>query len=141
MSEVQIFPMRIEDYDKIAHFWSKIFGNTISLEFDSRERISAYLKRNPEFSTVAKKGNDIIGTVLCGHDGRSGSLYHVAVSEEYRHKGIANEMVQQSLSLLKQEGFGHAMLFAYLENTTAIQYWKKNGWEALPDVLYHYKHL
>ncbi|WP_419182244.1 GNAT family N-acetyltransferase [Paenibacillus radicis (ex Xue et al. 2023)] len=106
-----------------------------------RERISAYLKRNPEFSTVAKKGNDIIGTVLCGHDGRSGSLYHVAVSEEYRHKGIANEMVQRSLSLLKQEGFGHAMLFAYFENTTAIQYWKKNGWEALPDVLYHYKHL
>lgn len=141
MSEVQICPMRIEDYDKIAHFWSKIFGNTISLEFDSRERISAYLKRNPEFSTVAKKGDDIIGTVLCGHDGRRGSLYHVAVSEDYRHKGIANEMVQRSLSLLKQEGFGHAMLFAYLENTTAIQYWKNNGWVALPNVLYHYKHL
>jgi ribosomal protein S18 acetylase RimI-like enzyme len=100
-----------------------------------------YLKRNPELSTVAMEGNEIIGTVLCGHDGRRGSLYHVAVSEEYRGRGIANEMVQRSLSLLKQEGFGDAMLFAHLENITAVQYWKKNGWGALPNILYHYKQL
>ncbi|GAA3409466.1 GNAT family N-acetyltransferase [Paenibacillus hodogayensis] len=141
MTEVQICPMRIEDYDKIAQFWAKNFGNAVSLEFDSRERISVYLKRNPELSTVAKMGEDIIGTVLCGHDGRRGTLYHVAVSEEYRRKGIANEMVQRSLSLLKQEGFGDAVLFAHLENTNAVQYWKKNGWGALSNILYHYKPL
>ncbi|WP_434006924.1 GNAT family N-acetyltransferase [Paenibacillus konkukensis] len=51
-------------------------------------------------STVAEIDQIIVGTVLCGHDGRRGTLYHVAVAEEHRRKGIAKEMVERSLSLL-----------------------------------------
>ena len=74
------------------------FSKAVSLEFDSSSRIDTYLKRNPKMSTVAQFHDDIIGTVLCGHDGRRGTIYHVAISEEHRGKGIAKRMVERSIS-------------------------------------------
>jgi len=139
MDKPYVCAMEIGQYEKIAQFWKVNFGRAVSLEFDSRDRIAMYLKRNPYMSTVALLDDEIIGTVLCGHDGRRGTLYHVAVSKEHRHKGIAKEMVERSLTCLKQEGIDTAVLFAHLENENAIEYWKKSGWPSFPNVMYHCK--
>jgi ribosomal protein S18 acetylase RimI-like enzyme len=133
--------MQIAHYDKVAQFWKVNFGKAISLEFDSRERTAAYLKRNTDMSTVAQIEGEIIGTVLCGHDGRRGTLYHVAVSEGHRRKGIASDMVERSLSCLKQEGINTAVLFAHVENVNAVEHWKKSGWPSYPNVLYHLREM
>jgi hypothetical protein len=68
--------MTFEDYEEIVELWRVSFGKAVSLEFDSRERIDAYLKRNPGMSTVAMIEGSVVGTVLCGHDGRRGTIYH-----------------------------------------------------------------
>ncbi|MEK3724001.1 GNAT family N-acetyltransferase [Paenibacillus sp. FSL H8-0034] len=141
MSEVTISAMKIEYYDKIAQLWNRNFGKAVSLGFDSRNRIEAYLIRNPEISTVALLNKEIIGTVLCGHDGRRGTLYHVSVDEEYRGEGIAKKMIERSISILKQEGIDTAVLFAHVENENAVKYWNKNGWPSYPNVIYHLKDL
>ncbi|WP_375295468.1 GNAT family N-acetyltransferase [Paenibacillus doosanensis] len=103
----------------------------------SVERIAAYIKRNPGISTVAEIDQIIVGTVLCGHDGRRGTLYHVAVAEEHRRKGIAKEMVERSLSLLKEAGIHTAVLFAHSENVNAVTHWRHSGWTLFSNVLYH----
>ncbi|WP_207953354.1 GNAT family N-acetyltransferase [Paenibacillus agricola] len=129
--------MEIQHYERVAKLWSKAMGTAVSLEFDSWERIAAYLKRNPNMSTVAMVNDEVVGTVLCGHDGRRGTLYHVAVSEEHRCKGVARQMVERSLSCLKQEGIDTAVLFAHIENVNAVEHWRRSGWPSYPNVLYH----
>jgi ribosomal protein S18 acetylase RimI-like enzyme len=141
VNEPLICAMEIQHYDQVATLWRKAMGTAVSLEFDTRERIDAYLIRNPTMSTIAMLNDEVIGTVLCGHDGRRGTIYHVAISEEHRRKGIASRMVERSLSCLKQEGIDTVVLFAHVENAYAVEHWKRNGWPSYPNVLYHLKEL
>lgn len=60
---------------------------------DSQENIAGFLERNPNLSFVAVANGKIIGTVLCGHDGRRGYIYHVMVSDAYRNQGIGKALV------------------------------------------------
>ena len=68
------------------------------------EGIERYLKRNPKTCFVAEKDNKIIGTILCGNDGRRGFIYHAAVSPEERNNGVGSALVEAALNALKKKG-------------------------------------
>ena len=50
-----------------------------------------------------EKDGRIVGSILCGHDGRRGCLYHVCVDEDYRRHGIGKRMVVFAMKALKEE--------------------------------------
>ena len=89
--------MTIEDYDEVYALWKKIRGFGIRSIDDSREGVDRFLKRNPTTSVVAEKDGRIVGSILCGHDGRRGCFYHVCVDENYRRHGIGKAMVVASM--------------------------------------------
>ena len=62
--------MTIDDYDEVYALWKKIKGFGIRSIDDSREGVDRFLKRNPTTSVVAVKDGKIVGSILCGHDGR-----------------------------------------------------------------------
>ena len=95
--------MTIEDYDGVYALWKKIRGFGIRSIDDSREGVGRFLKRNPTTSVVAEKDGKIVGSILCGHDGRRGCLYHVCVDEAYRRHGIGRAMVVFAMKALKEE--------------------------------------
>ena len=73
--------MKMEDYDQVYALWSRIHGFGLRSVDDSREGIRRFLERNPTTSVVAEEDGQIVGAILCGHDGRRGCLYHVCVDE------------------------------------------------------------
>lgn len=62
--------MTIEDYDEVYKLWKKIRGFGIRSIDDSKEGVERFLRRNPTTSFVAVKEGKIVGSILCGHDGR-----------------------------------------------------------------------
>ena len=76
--------MQIEDYEGVHELWMTIKGFGIRSIDDSKEGVERFLKRNPTTSVVAEMDGKIVGSILCGHDGRRGCLYHVCVHEGYR---------------------------------------------------------
>ena len=99
--EIKIRAMKIEDFDQVHALWMKISGFGIRSIDDSREGVERFLKRNPKCSVVAEKDGQIIGSILCGHDGRRGCLYHVCVHPDYRKQGIGKAMVVFAMQALK----------------------------------------
>ena len=95
--------MTIDDYDEVYALWKKIRGFGIRSIDDSREGVERFLKRNPTTSVVAVKDGKIVGSILCGHDGRRGCLYHVCVDEAYRRHGIGRDMVVHAMKALQAE--------------------------------------
>ncbi len=77
MDEVHILRMTIQDYDAVRALWMTIQGFGIRALDDSREDIQRFIERNPTTSVVAEAGGKIVGSILCGSDGRQGALYHV----------------------------------------------------------------
>lgn len=129
--------MRIGDYPGIYRLWKDISGFGIRSIDDSREGIERFLRRNPDTSVVAEKNGEIIGTILCGHDGRRGCFYHVCVKAEYRKRGIGKAMAVTAMKALQAEQINKVCLIAFLDNTVGNQFWKSVGWTFRDDLNYY----
>ncbi len=128
MSEVHILPMTTDDYDDVRALWMTIRGFGIRALDDSREDVERFIRRNPTTSVVAEFDGRIIGSILCGSDGRQGAMYHVCVAEEFRRKGIGTQMVDFCLRELRKMGINKIALIAFKSNDAGNAFWNKIGW-------------
>ncbi|WP_455714439.1 GNAT family N-acetyltransferase [Anaerosporobacter sp.] len=126
--------MIIEDYDKVYKLWTSIEGFAIRSLDDSYEGIERFLKRNPNTSVVYEENNEIIGAILCGHDGRQGCFYHVCVDKNHRNRGIGHEMVKIALDALKEEKINKVNLVAFTQNEVGNTFWSELGWQFRKDL-------
>ena len=129
--------MTIEDYDGVKELWMKIKGFGIRSIDDSREGVARFLKRNPTTSVVAEEDGKIVGSILCGHDGRRGCFYHVCVDEAYRMQGIGKAMVVKAMEALKEEKINKVSLIAFTQNDIGNAFWKEIGWTKREDLNYY----
>ncbi len=132
-SDITIRPMTIDDYDQVYALWEHINGFALRSVDDSREGIARFLDRNPNSSVVAELNGQVIGSILCGHDGRQGSFYHVCVSPEFRKHGIGRSMVRASLKALADEHVSKVTLVAFSSNEGGNAFWEHIGWTRRPD--------
>lgn len=129
--------MTIEDYQGVHDLWMTIKGFAIRSIDDSREGVERFLKRNPLTSVVAEENGEIVGSILCGHDGRRGCLYHVCVREDCRMRGIGKSMVVRCMEELEKEKISKVSLIAFTENDIGNAFWKEIGWTKREDLNYY----
>ena len=129
--------MTIEDYQGVHDLWMTIKGFAIRSIDDSREGVERFLKRNPATSVVAEENGEIVGSILCGHDGRRGCLYHVCVREDCRMRGIGKSMVVRCMEELEKEKISKVSLIAFTENDIGNAFWKEIGWTKREDLNYY----
>ena len=127
--KINIVPMTPEDYDDVRALWMTIRGFGIRALDDSREDIERFIARNPTTSVVARDGNRIVGSILCGSDGRQGALYHVCVAKDFRRRGIGTRMVGYCMKELRQMGINKVALIAFAHNDAGNAFWKQIGWK------------
>ena len=132
--------MTIADYDQLIALWADTPGIGLS-DADEKKNIGYFLSRNPGLSFVCETDGKIIGTVICANDGRRGYLYHLAVDDAYRKKGIGKELVRRSLEELRNQGITRCHLFLYNDNETAIRFYEKTGWRKRGNLLIYSKDI
>lgn len=139
MDNICIRPMIIEDYDDVYRLWTLTKGMGLNNLDDTKTGINIFLQRNPNTCFVATFHNEIIGTIISGHDGRRGYIYHTAVSEKFRKKGIGQKLVTSSLSALKTEGINKVALVVFSKNKLGNLFWEKIGFRKREDLIYRDK--
>lgn len=123
-----------EDYEKVYELWLSIHGFGMRSIDDSQEGVLRFIKRNPTTSVVAEADGEIIGSILCGHDGRRGCFYHVCVKEAYRKQGIGKQMVTSCMKRLQQEKINKITLVAFKNNELGNFFWNEEGWKMRDDL-------
>lgn len=129
--------MTIEDYQGVHDLWMTIKGFGIRSVDDSEEGIAVFLKRNPTTSVVAVEDGKIVGSILCGHDGRRGCFYHVCVADQYRRRGIGKAMAVYAMNALKKEHINKVSLIAFAKNDIGNAFWNSIGWTKREDLNYY----
>lgn len=114
--------------DDALVLWSKTEWASVS-QSDEPDALKVFLERNPGCSWVARIGDELVGTVLAGHDARRGYVYHLVVEEEYRGKGIGKSLLDKALDSLR--GFGLIKCHAIVVdgNPAADFFWSRLGWK------------
>ena len=104
--------------------WSSNCGETPGVglnEGDDPAGLRAFLARNPGLSLVAQDGTRIVAAVLCGHDGRRGYLYHLAVANDYRRRGLGTSLVERC-SALAAAGIPKCTIVLYADNESGERF-------------------
>lgn len=133
--------MTIMDYEGIYKLWVDTPGMGLNALDDSKEGIERYLKRNPDTCFVAEDDKRIVGSILSGHDGRRGFIYHTAVSVSMRNRGIGSALVHASVAALKNYGINKIALVVFSENIEGNAFWEKRGFSVREDLVYRNKAL
>lgn len=126
-------PMTIEDYDAAVALWLSTEGVRLR-DADSREGVAKYLQRNPGLSFVAEVEENIVGTIMSGHDSHRGFIQHLAVAASHRNRGVGSQLVGICLKVLKNEGIQKSHLMILVENEAGKRFWSNLGWAFRTDI-------
>ncbi|MDR2752055.1 MAG: GNAT family N-acetyltransferase [Clostridiales bacterium] len=133
---VDIRQMAPEDYAQVYNLWISTPGMGLNNVDDSPEGISRLIKRNPTTCLVALSEGEIIGVILCGHDGRRAYIYHTAVKVSERGRGVGRALVERLLDALRKESISKVALVVFTRNDSGNQFWEKLGFKARNDLVY-----
>lgn len=129
--------MTAQEYELMYRLWAGTPGTGMRSLDDSREGIARFLDRNPNTCFTAWLGDKLIGTILCGHDGRRAYIYHVCVDVDFRGGGVGKLLVEAALSAVKEEGIHRAALVAFKTNELGNGFWEHMGWTLREDLNYY----
>ncbi|HWQ45386.1 MAG TPA: GNAT family N-acetyltransferase [Longilinea sp.] len=115
------------DHSEAMDIWQRTPGIGIT-KSDGAQETLFFLERNPGLSWAARVDGELVGTILCGHDGRRGFIYHLAVKKEFRHQGIGRTLVERAIDGLKAIGIPRCHIFVYADNKHGAEFWKEMGW-------------
>ena len=124
----------IDDYDAATRLWRRVEGLEIA-EGDDREGLAQFLRHNRGLSRVAIDGAAIVGVALCGHDGRRGHVYHLAVDPAYQGCGLGKRLLDECLNGLRSAGVKRVIIMVADDNQRGAEFWKRQGWEEISSAI------
>ncbi len=149
---VTIFPMTNTDIEEALALWQNLPGVGLRAGDDNPLSLARYLERNPGCSFVARSTSarslsarttsarttnaQLVGTILAGHDGRRGFIYHTAVVETHRGQGIGRALAEHALEALRAQGIRKVALVAFSANDGAKAFWRRMGFGPRGDLEY-----
>ena len=96
---------------------------------------------NPNTCFVAEKDKEIIGTILSGHDGRRGLIYHLAVKTSEREQGVGNALLENAIEALKNEGIAKVYIMVFKKNAEGNAFWEKRGFTIPDEIIYRAREI
>jgi ribosomal protein S18 acetylase RimI-like enzyme len=124
------------DYSKIIDLWNQAGPGIHVRRSDEPAELKKKVQRDPDLFLVAERDHQIIGTVLGGYDGRRGMIYHLAVLESYRKRGIGALLMKELEKRMKAKGCIRSYLLVTHDNLEAIRFYENMGWEQLDLAVY-----
>jgi ribosomal protein S18 acetylase RimI-like enzyme len=127
-SSIRLREFEARDISAARALWEKAEGVGLSAA-DELPALAAFLARNPRSSYVITDDHEVVGTILCGHDGRRGLIHHLVIAPKYRRRGLARTLLQRGLSSLRDAGIHKCHLLVFRSNDGGVAFWRKVGAE------------
>jgi len=131
-SETVTRPARTDELAGVLELWQESDVTPPSVT-DSLEGLTRLMNEPGGILLVAIIDSRIVGSVIGGWDGWRGNIYRLAVTPEYRRRGIARRLVAEISKALFAKGAER--LSALVEHEHR---WAMDFWESLRDLGYQY---
>lgn len=133
LDQFQFRELCANDYEQMISLWRNTPGVGLS-DADSSENMNRFLARNKGLCFAAVADGKLIGTALCGQDGRRGYIYHLAVHPFFRRQGIGKRLVAACLDGLNKAGIDKCHLFVFADNRQGMAFWETVGFLRRNDI-------
>ena len=116
-------PFSPDDHAAARELWQATPGVGLS-SADEAGPVRRFLARNPGLSFVAEEEGRLVGTILCGHDGRRGLIHHLVTAASARRRGIGRSLLARGLQALRGEGIEKCHLLVFRDNADGLAFWR-----------------
>ncbi len=129
--EFRIRPFEERDRKAVRALWHAAFG-----EFpdDPDESIDFCLRAGHGALFVGLLDDTVVATILAGHDGHRGWLYHVATATEHRGRGYGQDMVAHAEAHLAAQGVPKVNLQIRTGNAQVQGFYERLGYAVEPRI-------
>ncbi|MEF8832799.1 MAG: GNAT family N-acetyltransferase [Candidatus Thermoplasmatota archaeon] len=103
--DVELSTPSIDEYERILELWEEAGLPYKPEGRDTRANIERELKEQPEYWIGAYDDGKLIGIVFGTDDGRKGWINRLAVTEDYRGRGIGKTLVEELEKVFEKKGF------------------------------------
>jgi N-acetylglutamate synthase len=126
--DIQIRRYRIDEYDALTALWEAACLTYKPIGRDTQEKITREVENGTAILLVAEKKGKLIGTIFGTHDGRKGWINRLAVVPEYRHIGIAQQLVETVEEEIYKLGIEIVACLIEPENLNSLDFFSKAGY-------------
>jgi len=96
---------------------------------DTLEELQRLVDENTGLFLVAEEGSRLIGTIIGGWDGWRANMYRLAVSPEFRRRGVAGSLVAEVERRLRAKGASRVTALVVKSEDHAMAFWEAAGHE------------
>ena len=114
------------DFPAVLQLWQHV-GVTPLSNSDSIKGLTRLVDSAGSVLLVATVDSRIVGSVIGGWDGWRGNIYRLAVTPEYRRRGIARRLVKEVSRALFDKGAERIGALVEHEHSWAVQFWESLG--------------
>ncbi|MEI7492571.1 MAG: GNAT family N-acetyltransferase [Bacteroidota bacterium] len=137
---IEFRTMEASDILAAIELWKTMKGLAIRGSDNIRD-LTDHVNMNRKHNFVAVSEKQMVGTVLGGFDGRRGYIYHLAVKQGFRNKGIGRELMESCFRSFKEINVSKCHMMVLQDNTEAQEFYKKIGCEQRTEILVFSKNL
>jgi ribosomal protein S18 acetylase RimI-like enzyme len=119
------------DFADVYKLWAQSGPGVRLGRSDQPGEIVKKMGRDPDLFLVAQAGDQIVGTVLGGYDGRRGLVYHLAVANSYQRLGIGKTLMRALETRLRSKGCIRCYLLVTKDNPQGMRFYESSGWERM----------
>ena len=124
------------DYQEVAALWE-----ASDIRVDPLEDLERKLRRDPDLFLVAEHHGKIVGVVLGGFDGRTGSINRLAIAEGQRREGLAKRLIESVEQRLRDRGALRCFAWIHGHNSASRSLFQSVGYDEWDDVVTTSKRL
>jgi N-acetylglutamate synthase len=136
---MEIRRLTIADYKEITSLWSRANLPFKPRGRDSRQAIAIQISANPDFFLGAFEGRHLVGTAVLSSDMRKGWINRLAVDPDYRRRGVAKTLIEESEKTFRNHGLRIFCSLIEGPNKASKALFKKCGYSEYTDVSYFTK--
>ncbi len=123
MSEFRIRPFKAADEAAVIRLWQRCalivpWNNPVA-------DIARKCADTPDLFFVGVDNKKVIASCMAGYDGHRGSIYYLAVSPEWRHRGFARRLLQHAEDKLRALGCPKINLMVRDRNHEVIEFYHR----------------
>jgi ribosomal protein S18 acetylase RimI-like enzyme len=139
LPDIQIRPLRSEDYPAIIELWREAGLRVRTQSRDSQAAITEQIAHDATHYFVAECAGEVVGVVLGTHDGRKGWINRLAVRADQRRRGVGRLLILACEEALAAQGINVIAALINDDNEASLSLFRSSGYECHRDIYYLHK--
>ena len=117
------------DLISLIEFWEAFEAIDLNEHDDVPKQLYKFIKKNRALNYCIYDDHKIVASILSGHDGRRGTIYHLAVRKDFQNHGLSRLLIDKVCLELKKQKIYKVNITVFTNAAESVSFWEHMHWQ------------